>query len=590
MSTPWFAALRHAAHAFVREVFVEPVREGSVRRRDWPRGLTGVAIAALVVYVVLMGLVLARRAVLAVFPAAAEDSGLVPALATGAAAVVLVLLYAASLHLALYWRLLIGVVFLLQAVVAVAFAVRISIEFRQTALAFAGLTAAFVGSYLLLGIVSLTRRGKPFALWPVLLASACIAVGFLVPQLLLMRLDDAKQVASVPTWILVAILLIAVLPLAFASGTAFAELTVRTGTWALLAAREATLPRVWPVIALVLAVTHLALALAQHQMPVTRVVITIVVVVIISAVTAMALRLVRRRAPRHPPQPVALVERLAGMALPFSLCATTWVLHLRWGATLIPSGIVTALVATWLTVRSVRAADAVGAALYPALGLVLLWTAVREIFHLPGLSNTITAATLAGWLIVSALGWSRSGLTSDRWFLLSVGLLIALLMPWRQTVAEPFGAVLGFAPVAVLLVGLVWRLLTEAAFTRGDSPAFPRPARVLLFAAQAVMAAAATLVVSYRPDDLWNMFDLERYAGSGDATLGYGALIAVVAGIVELGHFRIDAHPDAHPQVPWAGQVVTIDDTHAPITDAPDPVWFDPSPADGGAEPARWTS
>ena len=71
---------------------------------------------------------------------------------------------------------------------------------------------------------------------------------------------------------------------------------------------------------------------------------------------------------------------------------------------------------------------------------------------------------------------------------LACGLVLCLVYPHRAILDDPVSAALGFTGMGAVLFGLIWRLLTEGEITRGDSPRWPMPARVMLYCASALLA------------------------------------------------------------------------------------------------------
>lgn len=157
------------------------------------------------------------------------------------------------------------------------------------------------------------------------------------------------------------------------------------------------------------------------------------------------------------------------------------------------------------------------AAMYPLLALVLVGALVR-------------------WIVLRQV-------RELHWLLVSIGLLLLLAIRWRNVLAEPIAAALGFSAGGVLFFGLIWRVLTGGDFTRVDGRRFPIDARAFLFAAHSILGAAAVALLVYRGGQPIGL-DPEAMAGLGDVAMGRFAMIAVVVGLIELGRFAVDPDPE----------------------------------------------
>lgn len=194
------------------------------------------------------------------------------------------------------------------------------------------------------------------------------------------------------------------------------------------------------------------------------------------------------------------------------------------------------------------------------LGLVCLVVAGRwavrgrrgpaELLGVIGLLIVVSYATQAGSFLESLSGWERAldlvGVaaivavilvrvrrhTITPGFLGSVLLLLMLtvLLTQRDFVSDPLSVVLGVAGIGFLLFGYVWTYLTGAESANSDSPRFPRDSRMLLFTALnlfgvTVLAwAALTRSTSFGTD-------LGPFAALGDQVIG---VPIIVTGFVAL--------------------------------------------------------
>ena len=116
--------------------------------------------------------------------------------------------------------------------------------------------------------------------------------------------------------------------------------------------------------------------------------------------------------------------------------------------------------------------------------------------RVPSARRTLTVIVLVcfamvGPLLIILVPALTIGSLGEAQVLFAIGLLVCVLLPWRQLIAEPIPALLGFSAVAVLFTGLLWRFLTEADWANNASPRAPRAARVLIFCAYALIAGTA---------------------------------------------------------------------------------------------------
>lgn len=151
----------------------------------------------------------------------------------------------------------------------------------------------------------------------------------------------------------------------------------------------------------------------------------------------------------------------------------------------------------------------------------------------------ISTVIVLGYLVITRranrqrLGW------------VAIALAIGTLYQYRAILEDPFSAVLGFSVVAVLLFGLIWRLLTDGEFLRADTPALPRDARILLFCANALFAVTSLAFVSLARSGRAH-FDLSAWEALGDSVLAQplyvaGVLVALACALAP-STFHTDVH------------------------------------------------
>lgn len=255
-----------------------------------------------------------------------------------------------------------------------------------------------------------------------------------------------------------------------------------------------------------------------------------------------AIQAAERRA-TEAPQPLAMAEQLVSGSLLVALGMALWYpIGLLPGT--LPGNLIAyllaAVVCVLLSGRAIRAGQVAAAAVFPAVGVACVAMAIGTTWPASGVTlaqreiATVAALALLGWL-----GWQRrrGPLGQGHWTLLAIGWLGCLLLPWREAIAEPIPALLGFSAVGVLFTGLLWRVLTEADWANGESAAAPRPARVLIFCAYALLTATGTVLVAYG-DETHRMLNLDSYASIGSNVFGAALPVALVLALANLAHRR----------------------------------------------------
>lgn len=131
-------------------------------------------------------------------------------------------------------------------------------------------------------------------------------------------------------------------------------------------------------------------------------------------------------------------------------------------------------------------------------------------------------ALLAATAVVAARGADPRRLSA-----LLGAVAILTLHDFRDILENPIAAVVGFSALGAVLFGIVWRILTDSDYTRGDSPAFPIDSRVLLYLANAVFLAT---VVAYSAltRDATGFFSLSVWEELGDAVFARPLWVAAV--------------------------------------------------------------
>lgn len=368
-----------------REVFVAPVQEGRLRAVGWSDGVKLAVALSVAGYLAMMGLVMVSGLVTGLWsgPVAigVHVLGLVGALGGLGLIVALGLLAAAQLGW-LRWPVFLaaGGILVVQVLPALVLAYSgARLRFLVPVLVTVGL------SWIALLVAVLRGSGRPVSLRRSYLVFGLVGYAMLVPPLatgfLLWGIGGDHDFTFTPTYYLIIFLVALVLPVAYASGASFVQLTVSAGNWLAVATIEALGRRarvVVPALCGLLLVANVLATLSQ-------------------------------------PRP-----------------ASSWLVG---GLSAGLAGLI-----SWFFLARAR-----------------------------------RFATEEPELIVMVEHLGRGAL--------AIGLAICLLLPWRETIAEPIPALLGFSTVGVLFFGLLWRVLTEAQWANGHSRGLPRNARVLLFCA-----------------------------------------------------------------------------------------------------------
>ncbi|WP_425310785.1 hypothetical protein AADG42_19075 [Ammonicoccus fulvus] len=527
--------------------FADPVREGRLKEtaeHPWPRGVRAIVIAAYGLFVVL-ALAVAGSTGLRLLPLLADGDVSLPWVAVPvlliAVVVALSLLYVAALHI--WWPLRLAILGVLTLALV-----------SLPAVGPAGTWVNVAGAALLI-LFAVLRARRAFSVWEFVFAL------FVFGHLLVLRLagplvigveHGGMQVSVIAYW--GTLLTVFATPAVIMAGAAMTELVVRAGSWTARGIGESVLGRPRPRLlgGLLLGVL-IAWSLAQETwglvtdprrdlsaMPIAALVLGVVAVVALG---------VLRLAPHgdHPGVPVDpddVADAYGPISWPLAFLLAGWV-FIGVLTTLIDSILGTDLeLGRWVTwtlfvagglavgIREVRRSR-------PAAALIAVVLAVSSPFAQVLLMfgwgtpismlitvEVIAAVLLLGWLLVTRT------LTADRAIALAGVLLLSRLHQFRELLAEPLVAVFALSGTsAALLVGLVWRQLTEYAGARGDSARFPNPSRLLLSLANVTMISLAIALFALAGEA--GVTDLALIEGIGDGELG-GALLhaAMLAGLL----------------------------------------------------------
>lgn len=132
-------------------------------------------------------------------------------------------------------------------------------------------------------------------------------------------------------------------------------------------------------------------------------------------------------------------------------------------------------------------------------------------------------------IVLVIITFTRGG-TSGYGHGLVLGFVVSLYR-FREVLSDPMAVFAMVSAFAVLLLSLLWRVLTDAELTHGDSKTVPRPSRVLTYATLCLLSAI-TLAVGAQLRIVGSPLDQTLMIVFGDRTLG-GALF-VAAGLASL--------------------------------------------------------
>jgi hypothetical protein len=164
--------------------------------------------------------------------------------------------------------------------------------------------------------------------------------------------------------------------------------------------------------------------------------------------------------------------------------------------------------------------------LFIALSAVPLVVDEAPEWSAPALAGVITVGTM---FLAVALAVRRR-LDARRLALLTVALLLSAAMVWREVLADPVSLIIGAAGIALALFGFVWGFVTDADVTHGESAAYPRASRVMLFLANAVFGITV-LAFGALARDIGAGINLDAFAQFGDQLLGTAFVLAAVAAV-----------------------------------------------------------
>lgn len=168
-------------------------------------------------------------------------------------------------------------------------------------------------------------------------------------------------------------------------------------------------------------------------------------------------------------------------------------------------------------------------------------------------SEAIASVIAVGSIVLAIVLAVRRQLDARRLALLTVALLLSAAAAWRDVLADPLSVLIGSGGIALVLFGFIWGFVTDADVTHHESTAYPRPARVLLFLANAVFGVTV-LAFGTLARDLDAGINLDAFAQFGDQLLGTALILAGVMAVWVAASYG-EASPDSADSRPAAPSV-----------------------------------
>jgi hypothetical protein len=541
----------------LRRTFADPVRDGRLDPRGWPAGLRPIATVALLTYVlvtvtaVFASYVRGHTRLLFLPP---NQTLPAPAVALVCVALILALtcLFTAGLHLRVPLRV---------ATIVVTVAVLLyPLDWSEPGAATwvgAGLAASLL-------VIAALRWRRSFH-WLEFVASLLVIGNAVIAHQVfglaeLSAVDPALQVSEL-TNLTLPLGALAV-PAAVLAGAALVEITTAAATWTVRGAwsrlgrgrrHVGTATAVVLMVLIAGRVAQEVQRMSSRSDPVrpSQLVLGAAIAAAVGLACGLATWLADRRPtgdPRRRPDPdellstwsrctpvlavvvavvisgqllVSIVLRAFGLAN-----AGSWVLHLGGTAA-------TAVLALVSAVAAILAALVVSLRGWRTAGLLLMafgtMYGASTLFDYVDLITTtddiLAAVTLAAVLLLGGLALRRR-LTTEAQVAVAGVLLLNIAYRYRGWFTDPLTQLVSLTGVsAALLVGLIWRILTDNGFTRRDSVGFPQPSRVLIALGNAVVGVTFAAQVGL----LGGRFDLDLAAmeHAGDTFLGFPLVLGV---------------------------------------------------------------
>lgn len=558
----------------VDRALVEPVRSGRLRSDGWPRGLRAAVAATLVIYALLAVVTVSGHWLRQALPGGSSLFGIAPDLlgpATAVTAVLVAIITTAGLHAPVLLR----ITGLLAPVLLWSTQLWLATDLGQLIWAGIGLVAIVM--------LHLLRAGKRFVWWELVAALVVVAAVTLANLATVVRpaLDSGRSDPSLV--VVLTVMSVGALGLGYTvtSGAAVSEIAMSTSAWFVehLSRRFAPRTQLVVIAALtLLAWLALLLVLSRSAVPGRLIAVSVVIAGALLVVTLLSWLLLDRvmdarevrtgGAAGHTDladiaeafQPLAVAVGIAlaaphaaniiwanlerGLRLPLDALGLHYaptdlagrLTASAFGVTglAVIGAVLAVAICGVVAVRGVRRGHRGQAELALVVGLFSAVGAL-DMLGVPFLRTDLHVLATATLIIVTVVGGSwvvRRRLTMARLHAIGVAVLLAGAISARDLLADPLGWLLGSAGGALLVLGLVWNLLTNADPANGDSPRFPRASRTLVvvgyLTAAMLVAASDALAVSFA-------VDLDRFVALGAEVIGTGLLATATWAVLATG-------------------------------------------------------
>lgn len=564
---PWWRTVLAVVAETLLKVFWEPIRGGSPRWGAWPRGLRTIAVLTGVAYVVCAVLVVASASIRAADPLVHTNGDTYPSWATTVMLWATVLVIALALTAALHTHPVVTVVMVVFVAASLVFT-----AFGSGAAA--GWSLGSVGGLIAFVIVRARRRFAWFE-FPVVLLLVTIAV---YAPLVAAPFGAGADLRPLYLGMFLGVVSTLSLPMLIMAGYAPAEVSVTLGEWLVNRVGSETAGSRWRPVVLGLGVVIGTGVLAydiigglRRQEWDFRAEAWVASAVVVALGLGWCWLMLRRRPGDPPTGPTAWAwERYA------------WIIALVWVCVILPlrvlltvSGVLGLL--GFSAAFAVVQGFAVSELLFGVWRLLVCLLAVSWLIRARRLGERVVPVLLVCFVCLTGLGalrqlsdgrvtvsWTlqtvvavavgaclvsvlvavirRRGIERQLWIAL-LALVLSALVGRGELLSEPGSLAAGVSGLAVLLIGLVWRVLTDAGITRGDSRWFPMPSRVLLFAANALLG---TLVLAHLALTRQEQpgIDIEQMAALGINVIGAPLVLgAIFLGLLSTIGLEAPARP-----------------------------------------------
>lgn len=564
-----------------------PIRDGRLRDTGWPAGLRPVVIVGVVAFSVAVLLILLAPAVRSAAPLSVTVGATVlslPRLVLPTIFWLIILSIALVQSAALHLRARTAVVLTGMTVLVLLFLG--SLDLGADGTGGVGVTPGKVVSIVVaVALVALTvvRHRRGFVWWefPLVLAlaatAAIVALGRSAQQSAAFGLDFGPPTASL---IMSSIGQLAV-PAALAAGVAVAEFAITASTAAVGALQKATAPASaptsgpvpatvravpvlllvafvlvagWRIVELVLALLlDVGAALDPRDLPLSA--------AIVGVIALLWWALARARGDSAA-RISTVMSHLDSVAFPVAVALTVTLAPVvalllfvqvmtAWGVDPVATGgalVLADALRSSLALAVVRLGVGLGLLvlavllarrgrqgspeLLAAIGVMAILSAAPSVLEsrLPWSSPALAVVVALATIVLAIVLAARRRLAARPLALLLTALLLSAAAAWRDVLADPLSAVIGASGLALVLFGFVWGFLTDADVTHGDSRAYPRPTRVLLFLANAVFGVTV-LAYGALARSVDAGIDLDAFAQFGDELLGTAVILAAVMAV-----------------------------------------------------------